>query len=92
MSVVRLRYKIAEAEKLYRVGKTIKKNTMKKLETPGFTQLSIEETENLGGGGIVTSLLTTVEGIVNPIGALLDSLISSLPLPALPGLPSLPTL
>lgn len=65
---------------------------MKNFETPGFTPLSAEDVQNLGGGGLVTSLLTTVEGVVNPIGALLDSLISSLPLPALPSLPGLPSL
>ncbi|HEX9512495.1 MAG TPA: hypothetical protein VF939_18510 [Puia sp.] len=65
---------------------------MKNLETAGFAPLSTEELINLDGGGLVTSLLTTVEGIVNPLGALLDSLISSLPLPTLPGLPGLPGL
>ena len=65
---------------------------MKNFETPGFAPLSTEDIQNLGGGGLVTSLLTTVEGVINPIGALLDSLISSLPLPALPGLPSLPSI
>lgn len=54
--------------------------------------LSIEELQNLDGGGIIITLVTTVEGLVNPLAALLDSLVSSLPLPTLPALPGLPGL
>jgi len=62
---------------------------MKNLQTTGFTPLSTEDLQNLDGGGLITSLVTTVEGLVNPLAALLDSLISSLPLPGLPTLPGL---
>jgi len=65
---------------------------MKNLETAKFAPLSTEELQNLDGGGLVTSLLATVEGILNPLAATLDSLIASLPIPALPGLPGLPGL
>jgi hypothetical protein len=51
--------------------------------------LSIEELQSLEGGGIILSLVTTIEGIVNPLAALLDSLVGSLPLPGLPTLPGL---
>jgi len=47
---------------------------MKNLETTGFTPLSAEDLQSLDDGGLVTSLLTTVEGLVNPLAALLDSL------------------
>ena len=65
---------------------------MKNLEMSGFTPLSTEDLQSLDGGGLITSLLTTVEGLLNPLAALLDSLIGSLPLPTLPGLPGLPGL
>jgi len=62
---------------------------MKNLEMNGFTPLSTEDLQSLDGGGIITSLVNAVEGIVNPLAALLDSLVGSLPLPALPTLPGL---
>ena len=62
---------------------------MKNLEMSAFAPLSTEELMNLDGGGLVTSLLGTVEGILNPLAALIDSLIGSLPLPGLPTLPGL---
>ena len=65
---------------------------MKKLETAGFTALSNDELKNLDGGGTVTDLLNTIEGILNPIGAQLDTLLSGLPLPSLPGLGGLGSL
>lgn len=62
---------------------------MKNLQTDGFTPLSTEDLQNLDGGGLFTSLLGTVEGLLNPLATLLDSLIGSLPLPGLPTLPGL---
>lgn len=59
---------------------------MKKFGTAGFTALSNEDLQTLDGGGTITDLLNTLEGIINPIGAQLDTLLSGLPLPALPGL------
>ena len=63
---------------------------MKSLELTGFTQMSTEDLQNVDGGGLITSLVGQVEGLINPLATLLDSLIASLPIPALPGLPGLP--
>lgn len=62
---------------------------MKSLELTGFTQMSTEDLQNVDGGGLISSLLGQVEGVVNPLAALLDSLIASLPIPALPSLPGI---
>lgn len=51
--------------------------------------LSIQEMGSVEGGGLFTSLVGTVEGILNPLATQLDTLLASLPLPALPGLPGL---
>ena len=60
---------------------------MKSLELSGFTQLSADDLQNIEGGGLFSNLIGTVTGLITPVGALLDSLVASLPIPALPTLP-----
>lgn len=59
---------------------------MKNFEMAGFSALSNDDLQTLDGGGILSDLVNQVEGIVNPLVATLDGLLSSLPLPSLPGL------